>query len=64
MYKLIGLILAAIPVILFLRAIFRGPLQRSRVVADFKRQIDYLVWVILILIGCGVAYSIGTLILS
>jgi hypothetical protein len=64
MYKLIGIILAAIPVILFLRAMFMGPLKRSRAMADFKKQIDYLVWVILILIGCAVAYFVGTLMLS
>jgi hypothetical protein len=63
MYKLIGIILAAIPVILFLRTVFMGPLKRSQAVSDFKKQIDYLVWVILILIGCGVVYSIGKLIL-
>jgi hypothetical protein len=33
-------------------------------VSNFKKQIDYLVWIILILIGCGVVYSIGKLILS
>jgi hypothetical protein len=67
MIKLIGIILAAIPVILFLRTIFMGPLKRSQAVSNFKKQIDYLVWVILILIGCGVVYfvySIGKLILA
>jgi hypothetical protein len=63
MYKLLGIILAAIPFILFLRTFFMGRLKRSQAVSDFRRQIDYLVWMILILIGCAVVYSIGKLIL-
>ena len=43
MYKLITIILAAIPVILFLRTIFMGQLKRSQAVSDFRKQIDYLV---------------------
>jgi hypothetical protein len=62
-YKLISIILAAIPVILFLRTILMGQLKRSQAVSDFRKQIDYLVWIILILIGCGLVYSIGKLIL-
>lgn len=58
MYKLISIILAAIPFILFVRTIFVG---RSQAVSDFRKQIDYLVWIILILIGCGVIYSLGKL---
>jgi hypothetical protein len=64
MYKLMAIILAAIPAILFLRNIFMGRLKRSQAVSNFKKQIDYLVWIILILIGCGLVYSIGKLILS
>ena len=63
MYKLISIILAAIPVILFLRSIFVGQLKRSQAVSDFRKQVDYLVWIILILIGCGLVYSLGKLIL-
>ena len=59
MYKLIVFLVAAIPIVLFLRTIF----GRSKVVkgaaADFKRHIDYLVWAILLLIGCTLAYAIG-----
>ncbi|HEY4408114.1 MAG TPA: hypothetical protein VGN55_25965 [Xanthobacteraceae bacterium] len=63
MYKLIGLILAAIPVILFLRSIFTAlPKKRSQAVSNFKKQVDYLVWGILFLIGCEVVYLIVTLI--
>jgi len=63
MYKLITIILAAIPVILFLRTIFMGQLKRSQAVSDFRKQVDYLVGIILILIGCGLVYSLGKLIL-
>jgi hypothetical protein len=62
-YKFIGIVLAAAPIILFMRAIFKGQLKkRSQPLSDFKRQMDYLVWVILFVIACGVAYSIGKLI--
>jgi hypothetical protein len=65
MFKLIGIILAAIPVVLFLRAIFTGQSKkRSQAVSDFKKQVDYLVWAMLFLIGCGFVYSIGKLILD
>lgn len=61
MYKLIVFLVAAIPVVLFLRTIFFG--RRSKVmqgaVADFKRHIDYLVWAILILIGIAIVYTVG-----
>ena len=65
MYKLIGIVLAAIPVVLFLRNIFTTQSKlRSQAVSNFKKQVDYLVWAILFLIGCEVAYLIGTLILN
>jgi hypothetical protein len=65
MFKLITIILAAIPVVLFLRAIFPGQSKKiSRAMSDFKRQIDYLVWVMLFLIGCGLVYSVVKLALN
>jgi hypothetical protein len=65
MYKLIGIILAAIPVVLFLRAIFAGQSKKkSQAVSDFKRQIDYLIWAMLLLIGCGFVYSIAKLFMN
>ena len=63
MYKLIGIIVAAVPIVLFLRAIFKGQVKkRSQGLSEFKKQIDHLVWSILFFIGCGVVYSIGKLI--
>ena len=63
MYKLIVLIAAAVPVILLLRAIFAGRSQKtSRAFSEFKKQLDYLVWVILFVIGCVFIYSVANLI--
>jgi len=65
MYKLIGIILAAIPVVLFLRSIFTMRSKaRSQAVSNFRRQIDYLVWGILFLIGCEIVYFCWTLFLN
>jgi hypothetical protein len=65
MYKLISIILVLIPVVLFLRTFFTTrSKKRSQAVSNFKKQLDYLVWVILFLIACEVVYFIGTLILS
>jgi cytochrome c biogenesis protein CcdA len=59
------IIAAAMPIILLLRAIFVGRSQKtSRAFAEFKKQIDYLVWAILFVIGCVFVYSIAGLIHS
>ena len=65
MFRLIQIIAAAIPVILFLKVIFPGQSKKlSQAFADFKKQLDYLVWVMLFLIGCAVVYSAATLIFN
>ena len=65
MYKLIVIIAAAMPIILALRAILVGRSQKaSRVFSEFKKQIDYLVWVILVVIGCVFVYSVASMIHS
>jgi hypothetical protein len=65
MYKLITILLAAIPIVLFLRSIFTTQsAARSKAVSSFKKQVDYLVWAVLILIGCEIVYLIGTLVLG
>ena len=65
MYKLITILAAAIPIILFLKTVLFG---KSRVMreasAAFRRQVDYLVWGILLLVGCALVYSVGTLLYS
>ena len=65
MYKLIAIIMAAMPVVLFLRTIFGGRSKKSsQSMSDFKKQVDYLVWAILFLIGCGLVYSLARLMLN
>jgi predicted permease len=63
MYKLLAVLVSAIPMILFLRTVFFG---RSKVLkqasSDLRRQIDYLVWAILFLVACGIVYSVINLI--
>jgi hypothetical protein len=61
MLKLIGIVVAAMPLILFMRALFAGSKRRSQAMSNFKRQIDYAVWAILVMIGLGLAFSIGRL---
>ena len=65
MYKLITILAAAIPVILFLKTIFFGKSKVMREASSaFRRQVDYLVWGILFLVTCALVYSVGTLIYS
>lgn len=64
MFKLIGIIVAAMPVVLFVRAMFMGSRRRAQAVSNFRRQVDYAVWVILLIIGLALAVSIGKLILD
>ena len=65
MYKLITILAALIPIILFLKTVLFG---KSKVMRDassaFRRQVDYLVWAILFLVGFALVYSVGTLIYS
>jgi hypothetical protein len=65
MFKLIVILAALIPIVLFLRTMFFGKSKvMSQAASDFRKQIDYLVWAILFLISCGLVYSIGSLIYS
>jgi len=63
MLKLITILAASIPLILFLKNLFfRKSKVMQKASAEFRKQIDYLVWGILFLIGCGIVYSVGRLI--
>ena len=65
MIKLITILAAAIPIILFLKTVFFGKSKVMREAsAAFRKQVDYLVWGILSLVGCALVYSVGTLIYS
>jgi hypothetical protein len=65
MYKLIAILVAAIPIIMFLKTVFFG---KSKVMQEassaFRKQVDYIAWGILFLVSCALIYSIGMLILS
>jgi hypothetical protein len=61
MYKLIVIIIAALPVVVLVRAHFMGSRQRAQAVSRFRKQVDYAVWVILFIIGAGVLVSLGKL---
>jgi membrane-anchored protein YejM (alkaline phosphatase superfamily) len=58
MYKLITILIALVPIILFVKTVFFGRSQvMKQASAELRRQIDYLVWAILFLIACGIVYS-------
>jgi hypothetical protein len=62
MIKLITILAASIPIILFLKnAFFRKSKVIQHASAEFRKQVDYLMWGILLLIGCGLVYSVGKL---
>lgn len=65
MVKLITFLAAAIPIILFLKTVLFGKSKVMREAsAAFRKQVDYLVWGILFLVGCALTYTVGTLIYS
>ena len=64
MFKFISILIALIPVILLLRAVIGRSKVMKRAVADFKRQIDILVWLILLMMAAAIVFSLVTLALS
>jgi hypothetical protein len=62
MIKYIGIILALMPFIVLAKAIFMRSTKRSQAVPEFKKQLDLAVTLILVFIGCAVAYSLAKLI--
>jgi hypothetical protein len=65
MLKLITILAASIPVILFVKNLFfRNSKVMRHASAEFRKQVDYLVWGILFLIACGLVYSVGRLVYS
>lgn len=58
--KIIALISAAIPVFLFLRAIFgKRPTKFGATLREAKKQIDLAIWIFLGIIGAVVAFAAG-----
>jgi hypothetical protein len=65
MVKLITILAAAIPIILFLKTMFFGKSKVMREAsAAFRKQVDYLAWGILALVSLALIYAIGSLIHS
>jgi len=61
--KIMAFIAAAIPIVLFVRAIFfRRPTRMSEGLKEFKKQFDLAFWIFIGLMGCVVAFAAGKLI--
>ena len=60
--KLIALISAAIPLILFLRAVFgKRPSKLGAAWGEAKKQIDLAIYIFIGIIGAVVAFAVGKL---
>ena len=60
--KLIALISAAIPVILFLRAVFgKRPSKLGAAMREAKKQIDLAIYIFIGIIGAIVVFAVGKL---
>jgi phosphate/sulfate permease len=63
LFKIIAFIAAAIPIFLFVRAIFFKRTTRfDESIKEFKKQGNLAVTIFLVLIGCVVAFAAGKLI--
>jgi hypothetical protein len=62
-FKIIAFIAAAIPLVLFVRAMFfRRPTRIGEGLKEFKKQINLGITIFLVLIGCIVLYAAGRLV--
>ena len=62
-FKIIAFIAAAVPIVLFIRAIFfQRPTRVGEGLKEFKKQINLGITIFLVLIGCIVLYAAGRLI--
>jgi hypothetical protein len=60
--KIIAFVAAAIPLFLFLRAMFnRRPTRINEGLTEFKKQANLAVSIFLFLIGCVVVFALGKL---
>jgi len=63
MLKLITFLAASIPVILFVKNLFfKNSKVMQKASSEFRKQVDYLVWGILALVVCAIAYSVAKLV--
>ena len=61
-FKIIAFIAAAIPIVLFVRAVFFQRTTRfSESFKEFKKQANLAVTIFLVLVGCIVAVAVGKL---
>ncbi len=61
-FKIIAFLAAAIPIVLFVRAMFfRRPTRVSAGFQEFKKQANLAVTIFLVLIACVVAVAVGKL---
>jgi hypothetical protein len=61
--KIFAFIAAAIPIALFVRAVFfRRPTRMSEGLKELKKQFDLAFWIFIGLVGCAVAFAMGKLI--
>jgi hypothetical protein len=62
LFKIIAFIAAAVPLILFVRAVFfQRTTKLGEGVKEFKKQFDLAIWIFLGLIGCVVVFAAGKL---
>jgi hypothetical protein len=62
LFKIIAFIAAAVPLILFVRAVFfQRTTKLGEGVKEFKKQFDLAIWIFLGLIGCIVVFAAGKL---
>jgi hypothetical protein len=61
--KLIALISAAIPLILFLRTIFgRRQSKFGATLREFKKQVDTAIYIFIGIVGCVVVFALGKIV--
>jgi hypothetical protein len=62
LFKILTLVAAAVPIYLFIRAVFFKPSTRGNErLAQVKKQVDLAVTIFLVLIGCVVVIMAGEL---
>jgi hypothetical protein len=62
MLKYVGIILALMPFLVLAKGIFKRSIKRSQAAAEFRKQLDLAVTLILVFIGCAVVYALAKLI--
>ena len=63
LFKIIAFIAAAIPIILFVRTVLlRRPTRFGASLREFKKQIDFAVWIFLGLVACVALFAAGKLV--